>query len=374
MGRLHSAANRRLRGALALAALFIMAAATAPAHAKPGLKKGSQSTASFEVERPYLIAQMQSQAALAIAAAVRGHVGRLLTGGNSLAFAAVPSPALAYAQPAPDNGAGADGLAAFAAAAPTPKWSLWLDGSAIWSKNDDPVAGNKGWLTNANIGLDYRIVERGVIGVIGTFEHGDFDVTRTSGTLRYWAAGGGVYGGYALTDIWIVDALAQWQSLDSNLTGTLGNGSYGGDRVQLSANITGYFTQGAYSIRPTAGISYTHENAGAYIDTGGVTAPATRTSTTTGSAGVQVGRVFDLGQERSVEPWLGVTALLESVVDKPVPAILGHDLAPFDVIAAAGLQAQLSERMSFTIKTEIGGLARNGYSTVLANGTFALEF
>jgi hypothetical protein len=64
--------------------------------------------------------------------------------------------------------------------------------------------------------------------------------------------------------------------------------------------------------RPSGAISYTHDNYDAYVDSAGVASAAQWATTTIGTAGVEVGRVFNLGGDRCIEPWLGVTALLES--------------------------------------------------------------
>jgi len=368
-------ATKHWRGSVPVPlALLLMTAVPLPAHAqviKGGAGSPGADAAALSVERPYLAAQMQRQSALAIASAVRGHIGALLAGANSFAVASATAPAFAYAQPAPQQD---NGLAAFAAAKATPKWSTWGDLNATWSDRNDAVAGNNGRLDAGTIAIDYRIVERGVIGVLGSFEHGDYDTTLSGGTMKSWAVGGGVYGGYALTDVLIVDALAQWQALDTDVSSPAATASYRGNRVQLAANLTAYLTRGVYSLRPTAGISYTRDDFDGYTDSAGIFTGSQWTATTAGSAGVEVGREFDLGGGRSIEPWLGVKALLESTSSSPGAAITGGELDPFDVTASAGLRARLTERLSFTLKTEVGGLARSDYSTIMADGTFALEF
>lgn len=361
--------------ASAVAVLAAMMLSMAPAYAQGGGAKGSSAgildPAALSIERPYIVEQMQSQYGRAIGSAVRGHIGALLSGANPFAVSSAVSPAFAYAQPEQKQ---SDGLAAFAAVDATPKWSTWADINATWSDRNDPIAGNQGWLGAGSIAVDYRIVDRGVIGVIGSFAHGDYDTTFSTGTFRSWAYGGGVYGGYALTDVIIVDGLAQWQALDNEVSTATATGSYGGDRVQLAAHITAYLTYDVFSIRPAAGISYTHDDYDAYVDSAGAAAGAQWSETTTGTVGVEVGRVYDLGGGRSIEPWLGVTALLESTKSSSGAVVPNRELDPFDVIVSAGLRTQLAERLSFTLRAEVGGLARSDYSTVLADGTFALEF
>jgi outer membrane autotransporter protein len=346
-----------------------------PAHAQGGGGGGGSQTeddpGALSVERPYLATQLQGLSALANSAAVSGHVGALLTGFQPFAVGAAPSPAFAYAPPAQG---GDDGLAAFAAVAATPKWSTWGNVNATWSDRSDPIAGNRGRLDTGNIALDYRIVDRGVIGVLGSFEHADFDTTFSGGSLRRWGFGGGVYGGYALTDVIVVDGLAQWQALDTDVATPTATGSYGGHRMQLAANITAYLTHAGYSIRPAAGISYTRDDFDAWTDSTGVFTAAQWAATTTGTAGVEVGYVFAHGGGRSIEPWVGVKALLESVKASPAAAVPGRELDPFDVIVSAGLRAQLNERLSFTLRAEVGGLARADYDTVMVDGAFALAF
>jgi len=376
MDHVRGAAKRWWPGLRALLGLVVLVAASVPARAQApggGGKVVGGDPAALSVELPYLARQMQEQSALAISGAVRGHIGALLTGVPPFAVSSAAAPAFAYAQPDQQQRQD-DGLAAFAAVTATPKWSTWADVNATWSDRSDPVAGNDGWLATGSVALDYRVVESGVIGIISSFGHSYYNTTFNSGNLRSWAMGGGVYGGYALTDVIIIDGLAQWQTIDNKVSTPSAIGSYCGRRVQLAAHITAYLTHGVFSIRPSAGISYTHDDYDAYVDSTAAASAAQWATTTTGTAGVEVGRVFDLGSGRSIEPWLGVTALLESATSSPNALVPNRALPPFDVNVSAGLRTQLGERLSFTLKAEVGGLARGDYNTVLADGTLALEF
>ncbi len=373
MDHVRGAAKRWWPGVPALLALVGLVAASLPARAQAPVGAGNAGgdPAALSVELPYLAQQMQQQSALAISGAVRGHVGALLAGTPAFVVSSTASPAFAYAQPEQQQD---NGLAAFAAVTATPKWSTWVDVNATWSDRSDPVAGNIGWLENGSIALDYRVIDRGVIGIIGSFGHSHYSTTFSSGKLRNRAMGGGVYGGYALTDVIIVDGLAQWQALDNDVSTPSATGSYGGRRVQLASHITAYLTHDVFSIRPALGISYSHDDYDAYVDSAGTASAAQWATTTTGTAGLEAGRVFDLGGGRSIEPWLGVTALLESATSSPNALVPNRALPPFDVNVSAGLRTQLGPRMSFTLKAEVGGLARGDYNTVLADGSFALEF
>jgi hypothetical protein len=65
--------------------------------------------------------------------------------------------------------------------------------------------------------------------------------------------------------------------------------------------------------------------------------------------------------------------LLESIKSSSGAVVPNRELDPFDVIASAGLRTRLGQRLSFTLRAEVGGLARSDYSTVLADGRFAQE-
>jgi outer membrane autotransporter protein len=367
MVRVLRAAYRWCTGAIASVAL---AALMGPALAQ-GLPTPDPDPdpSTFSVERPYLTQQLQGQSSNAISSAVSGHVGDLLIGARTFA----PPPPPGYAAEARDSRAKDNPLAAFAAVTATPKWSVWTDFNAVWSERTDPIAGNKGRLYAGNVAIDYRVGDRGVIGILGSFEQADFDTTFSNGTLKHRAAGGGVYAGYAVTDVWVVDGLARWQKLNADVTGG-GSASYDSLRMQLATNITGYLTYGVFSVRPTAGISYTQDDQDGYTDTTGLFTPSQRATTTTGSAGVQIGRVFALDGARSVEPWVGATALWESFSFNPPPTISGSGLDPFDVTVSAGLTAKLSDRIQFTVKSQFGGLARANYDTFLAGGYLSVQF
>ena len=172
----------------------------------------------------------------------------------------------------------------------------------------------------------------------------------------------------------VIDGLALWKSLDTTVSDSLGRASFDTDRMQLAANLTAYLTPGSFTFRPTAGISFTRDDQDAYVDSRGLANRAQTTETVTGSAGAQLGRVFDLGNGRSVEPWMGLTLLVESFSTTPQPLVAGGELEPFDVIASAGLKMQLSQRASLALKADVGALARSDYDTVTGDAQFSFQF
>jgi hypothetical protein len=195
-----------------------------------------QAVPVFAIDGPYLTQQLQSLSTWQIVPSVRDHVGEILVGGPS-------EPALPVGQdmgPSPSFlGFGKDEKRKSSSAATTSStnWSVWVDGNLSWTDRDDPIVGNDGTLGTLSIGLDRRVGSRGVVGVLFNGEESDFDTTLTRGTMETEGAGGGVYGGYALTNVLVIDGLALWKSLDTDVADSLGRASYDTDRMQLAANL-----------------------------------------------------------------------------------------------------------------------------------------
>lgn len=205
-------------------------------------------------------------------------------------------------------------------------------------------------------------------------EFSDFDTATLAGRLETEGAGVGIYGGYSLTDRIVLDALALYTWTDNDYSDRARSASYDSGRLQLAANLTGYFTEGRLSIRPKLGVSYSLDNQEAYRDTLGFRSPETDTETVSASAGAQVGYTFFLDETRTIEPYLGATAIVEDSSTDPSPAAGGDELGAFDVRLAAGLTVQLAERLSLSLSTDVSGLARGGYEAYSVGGQLNLQF
>ena len=322
--------------------------------------------------------RMQSHSAWHLSRMVSAHVGRVLIGPELPAGSAgigedAPAAAMYDGSPGLFGGPDTPGPVA-SATAQAPAWSVWVGPNVTWSDQDDPVAGNKGHMVTTHVGLDRRLGQRGVFGIMAGFEFSDFDTATLDGRLETQGAGVGIYGGYSLTDRIVFDALALYTWLDNDYSDRARSASYDSGRLQLSANLTGYLTKGRFGIRPKLGVSYSLDNQEAYRDTLGFRSPESDTETVSATGGMQVGYTFFLDETRTIEPYIGAAAIVEDSSTDPSPAAGGDELGDFDVRLSAGFSAWLAERLSISLNADVSGLARGGYQAMTVGGQLSLRF
>lgn len=346
-----------------LTAIVLLAA---PAAAQQNLNEPPNTVAPTE--------RMQSHSAWHLSRTVSGHVGRVLTGrpqagGTALGTGRGTDPAAAMRETPAASGPVAS------ATGEAPLWSVWVGPGVTWSDQDDQVAGNEGHMLTTHVGLDRRVLGRGVIGLIGGFETADFDTALLGGELETEGFGVGAYAGYALTDVIVLDAMALYAWVDNDYADRLRSASYDSERLQLAANITGYLGEGRLNIRPKLGIAWSMDEQEAYADTLGIRSPETEVESFSVSAGAQVGYSFALDGDGTVEPWLGAAGVFEDSSTDPSPRAGGDDdLGSFDLRLSAGVTARPVERISLSLNADVSGLARSGYEAVSVGGQVSLQF
>lgn len=354
----------------ALAAALLLAAAT-PAAAQQETQ--NQQTLNEPPNTVGPTERMQSHSAWHLSRTVSGHVGRVLTGKPQASGTAQSSLPAATMRETPAGASDGAGPVASATGGP-PLWSVWVGPNVTWSDQDDPVAGNEGHMLTTYAGLDRRVLGRGVIGLIGGFETADFDTALLGGRLETEGFGVGAYGGYAVTDVIVVDAMALYTWVDNDFADRLRSASYDSERLQLAANVTAYLREERLSFRPKLGVAWSLDEQEAYRDTLRIPSPETEVETFSVSAGAQVGYTFFLDGGRTIEPWLGAAAVFEDSSSDPSPAAGSDELEQFDVRLSAGLNAQLAERLSFTLNADVSGLARPDHDAVTVGAQLSLQF
>jgi outer membrane autotransporter protein len=254
-------------------------------------------------------------------------------------------------------------------------WNVWGDANLSWIDRDHPLFGNDGHLVTSSLGLDRRFGDRAVLGVIVNGELSDINTTFNSGSLDTSGAGLGAYGGYALTQRVVVDALVLWKDFDNDVRSLASSGSYRSERWIAAANITGYLDLAALRVAPSAGILHSREEQDAYTDTSGAFAAGADIETTVLSFGSKAEYAVDMGAGRIVTPWIGAAAEWE--VAASAGALVGgarDDREDVDLRLSSGLNAQLSHRISMSVKADVAGLTRSDDTVVTAGGQLAIRF
>jgi outer membrane autotransporter protein len=315
-----------------------------------------------DAQRAALLGAGQRPALFALSETVREIVGARLSpfGAPALPVAAGGAPAAAYAS--------------LDTAPAIPLWSAWVGPSVTWSDRDHPVFGYDGLQRGGSLGVDRRIGETTVLGVLGLYEDSDFDLAG-GGALEGRLGGVGIYAGGALTDILVVDALAIWQGGETTVRDAAARGSYDTERWALAANLTAYLAAGAFQVSPTIGIGWVSDRQSAYRDTAGVFYRGLTVETTTLRAGAEIARTVAVGGGATLTPFASATALWDvSRNESPTPAPPTDDLPRFDYALSLGLRAAPTPTTSLSFEVEASGLGRADYSVITASGQLAVRF
>lgn len=282
--------------------------------------------------------------------------------------------ALQYSPTAESNDPAAQAIAGETASLatndPEMNWNAWIDAAFLYVDRSHPTITFDGPLFTVSLGADRAVGESSVIGILINGEYSDYDTGfGANGNLTSRGFGVGVYGGSAITENIVADAMLIWSTVDNDLVEFGTPYSYDSTRIQAAANLTGYWYRDAWRFSPTVGIAYTYEDQGSYGFT-----PSRDLTSGIAIAGIQVGHTTFLDDVRTLEPWVGVNAEWEFQSDGVTSFAGDPNLDPFDVRILGGLNAQLSNTTSATLKADVAGLARSGYSTATIEGQLAVRF
>ena len=249
-------------------------------------------------------------------------------------------------------------------------WNIWTDATFAFADRNDPTAGYDGLLATVSLGLDRKLGDRSVFGVLLNFEATDFDTTDAiAGTFDSAGYGIGIYGGTALSDHWVADAMVIWKHFDNDLTGPIGTDNFDSERWQAATNLTGYWYRDAWRYSPIVGGAWSHEDQDASSLN-----PAQTVTTALASAGLEVGYTTVLGDMRSLEPWASLA--VEWTFHDSGATVFGPDpdLNEFDLRLAGGLNAMLAENFLLSLHADVAGLVRSNFLIATIGAQAALQF
>ena len=105
-----------------------------------------------------------------------------------------------------------------------------------------PLSDLDGSLINGVVGADYKVSDRMVLGLMGTYETSDLEgAVGTTQDTDGW--GGGAYMGLSLTDNLVLSATILGTELDTDVNGTA---EFDSTRIQATSALTGNFYSGTW--------------------------------------------------------------------------------------------------------------------------------
>jgi hypothetical protein len=262
------------------------------------------------------------------------------------------------------------------AAAPVRNWNVWADGKASWIDPGDIPAPIDGDLQNLSVGLDYKLTDRIVLGLLGSFERSDLDTTGTVlSTTRTDGLGGGAYVGITLSDHLVFSAMLTGAHLSTDSTFFAAVSDFDSDRLQASAGVTGYWYFGTTRLMPSVTLAWSREWQDEFVDSLGFLSPEQTLSTAVLTLGNQLGHTFSLGEGTSLEPWVGAQFDWTFVNEVDTDGFPAYDLNDaYDLRIQAGLNFNLAPNAQFSLTGEVGGLLMPDNDIYSGQANLAVQF
>lgn len=251
------------------------------------------------------------------------------------------------------------------APAANPMWNIWIDGKYSWLDDTDAFTDLDGSLVNGVVGADYKVSDRLVLGLMGTYETSDLEGLGVTQDTDGW--GGGAYLGLTLTDKWVLSATLLGTELDTDVNGST---NFDSTRIQASSALTGYWYSGTWRYSPSLTVAWSEE----WQDANG-TSNAQTIETGIISPGFQVGNSISIGGASTVEPWLGAQldwVGINKVVDDVTGTILDDPYT--DLRLQGGLNFAFGANAQLALTAEVSGLLYEDSDTYTAGANFAFQF
>ena len=304
-------------------------------------------------------------------------IGRLLTGNRQLEPAGLTLDEAAAKERLAARGDLEIVPAADAVAAPAArKWNAWSDGKYSFIETGVGTGKTDGSLFNGLAGVDYKITDTFVAGLLGSFEASDLDTASLlKTTTKTEGLGGGAYLGLALTDTLVLGATVVGSHINTDV-GTGGiTANINSDRIQISSGLTGYLYSGSWRLTPLVNIAYSREWQDAYVDSGGAAAAAQTFESGVLSIGNQVGYTFTAESGMTVEPWVGGQfdyTFLDRTKESGLAALEAVDTLDFR--AQAGLNVSIAENIQFSVLGDLSGLLLEDNTIYAVDAVLAVQF
>jgi outer membrane autotransporter protein len=283
----------------------------------------------------------------------------------------VPSPL----QPSPEN-----------------RWGVWVTGYGDFVNVDDdgPRRGYDYTTGGVTVGIDYRLIDHFVIGLMGGYAHTWTDLKPT-GSVGVDTGWGGLYAGYFHRGFYIVAAAFGGESsFDTNRSALLGGHAKGNSDGQVWSTFVsgGYdFHFGQLTIGPTATLQYSNEHINGFSESGSIAPVAVNSDseeTWRTDLGFRAWYKFQVGgigirpfvraawEHDFNEGAVPVSARLVDIPGTPVTIFgpqLGHDSA----VMNAGVSVDWTNTISTYVSYD-GQLGRDRYDSNGVSGGIRFAF
>jgi hypothetical protein len=187
-------------------------------------------------------------------------------------------------------------------------WNGWVNvGGGGFNVNDTSGSGNdaKGNQTNVTVGVDRKIAPGTVVGILGGYEHLDYNVAALGASSKYDGETIGAYLVQSSSNL-SFDAGFGWTNLNYNSAVGATGGSFIGSRWRATTGLTGNYILNGFVLQPSARAFMSWEHDGSWTDNAGNLTPANNVSAGRTALGALVARPFATAGGWIISPYAGL--------------------------------------------------------------------
>ena len=242
-------------------------------------------------------------------------------------------------------------------------WNTWLTGRWTFFDSDDSAF--DGHIADLAAGVDYRLTENLIVGVLGGYGIASFDTKTAAGKGSFSADGlsGGAYLGWLVAPGVLFDAMAAYTGTDYDNRAAGVTGDFDARRITLATNLKGRADLGALIAEPGIAFWWASEHQDGYTDSAGV-AHGERTVTAGRlSAGPKFILPMVAGTKEQLQVWFAALAEYDFSSQSAGGTSALPDLG--DGVSArikAGFDAHLANGAKLTLQAEFSGLGNDNYT------------
>jgi len=235
-------------------------------------------------------------------------------------------------------------------------WSAWADVRGTGWDGHGGAAGTDGRQINVTAGIGRKLTPDFVVGVVGGYEHFDYDATSLSGTLKGDGGSVGGFLGARFGDALKLDAAAVWSGIAYDGTAGGATGSFDASRWLVSTGLSGSQSLGAFVFEPSAHVFALWEGQGSWTDSAAVAHAAQDFSNGRASAGAKVSYPWmtDVGGTR-ISSYVGAYGDYrfgsDSVVGPPIVSVENG----FSGRVTSGIAVSNASGATLGLDGEVGG-------------------
>ncbi len=270
-----------------------------------------------------------------------------------------------------------DGTFSIVPAGDTPvrKWNVWGDAKLSWIDPGDVTSPTDGRLANISTGIDYKLTDKVVIGLLASYENSDLDTPDFLSTTKTDGFGGGVYVGMTLTENIVFSGMLTGTRIDTDSDFLGATADIDADRVQASAGLTGYWYFGQTRISPSATIAWSKEWQDEFTDSLLAFSPDQTIETAILTFGNQVGHTFTFDNGMSVEPWAGAQFDWTFVNEVKTDGLSAYSFEDsYDLRLQTGMILNLAPNAQLSLTGEISGLLMPDNDIYSGQANLAIQF